>query len=60
MGMMFDLAVKSLPWTVAHMFFFWCIGIIAGVNLGSLAFSAGGFVIFYITTYSYLRSLRPN
>jgi len=57
--MYFDLAVKSLPWTVAHMFFFWAIGLIAGIELGEFTFTPAGFVIFYIATLSYLRSLRP-
>ena len=59
MEMIFNLAVKSLPWTVIHMLFFWFIGLLSGVQLGELTFTPAGFVIFYIATFSYLRSLRP-
>jgi len=56
----FDLAIKSLPWTVVHMLFFYLVvGVLGNFRLGELTFTAGGFVIFYIATYWYLRSLRP-
>ena len=55
----FGLAVKSLPWTVVHMLFFWGAGMLAGIQLSGLTFTGGGFVIFYIATFSYLRSLTP-
>ena len=59
MGLYFKLAVKSIPWTFAHMFFFYCIGLLANFNMGALAFSPFGFVVFYVATFMYLRSLSP-
>ena len=55
----FRLAVVSIPWTFAHMLFFYWIGLLANFNMGSLAFSPFGFVVFYVATFMYLRSLSP-
>lgn len=55
----FRLVVISIPWTFVHMLFFYGIGLLANFDMGALAFSPFGFVVFYIATFAYLRSLSP-